>query len=197
MFTRSSRNPVARAVIPLIRALALLGVVLASVLTFTAPASAHQRAQASGALASGVTLADRGHHPGGGGRPGGRPGRPGRPGGGGVGGAAVSPTINPAAAQIRYTTDPTRTTCASRNLCVFVLDPTRPAGTYKVFDLFTCQRYYLTQWLGTGYYNNQQTGSPAPTVYFYPQSGPPIRSFTAKGIGTQNWFPVWSIVNCQ
>ncbi|MFB9236263.1 hypothetical protein ACFFWC_12005 [Plantactinospora siamensis] len=197
MFTRSAPKPGVRPLLALTRGLALLGVFLAGMVILAVPASAHQRTQFGSASASRVTLADRGH-PGGGGRPGGRPGRPGRPGGGGgPGGAAVSPTISPAAAQIRYTTDPFHTPCDSGNFCAMVWDPTLPFGGYKVFDLFACHQYHLYNWFAGpsgGFYNNAQVDNVRVTFYDVGQNV--IRSFTATGVGTQDWTPVEWIRNC-
>ncbi|MGC4892589.1 hypothetical protein [Micromonospora sp. DT31] len=105
---------------------------------------------------------------------------------------AVTPTISPAARQVRHVAAGKPATCAGGNLCTFVWDPT--TSSWKIFDLYACNRYTLSYWQGAGFYVNAQTGGP--TVSFYNQSGGVVNSFTGTGTGTQNWDPVWSIRNC-
>ncbi|MEU8261799.1 hypothetical protein AB0C02_14410 [Micromonospora sp. NPDC048999] len=63
-----------------------------------------------------------------------------------------------------------------------------------MFDLYSCNLYHLSYWQGAGSYDNEQTGGVR--VTFYGQSGNVLKTFTAKGKGTQNWDAVWSIRNC-
>ncbi|MEV4757340.1 hypothetical protein AB0J86_19795 [Micromonospora sp. NPDC049559] len=176
MFTRPSHEIEIRSLTRnLVRGLALVGgVALAGVLALAAPASARPNEQVSGVRVAAMPVAARDVAP-------------------GAVAAAITPTITPAAARIRYVTNPAATPCPSGNLCAFVRDPTRP-GYYKVFDLYTCALYYLSYWQNTGYYNNAQTGGVR--VTFYGQSGNVLKTFTATGFGTQNWDPVWRIRNC-
>ena len=83
--------------------------------------------------------------------------------------------------------------CASGNLCAVVWDPT--TYNYKVYFLYTCSRYSLSYWNGTGNYYDAQTGGV--TSYFYGQSGNVLKSFTPDFQNhDQDWTPVWSIRNC-
>ncbi|MCI4065880.1 hypothetical protein MRQ36_26345 [Micromonospora sp. R77] len=106
---------------------------------------------------------------------------------------AVAPMISPAPRQTRHVAAGKPATCASGNLCTFVWDPT--TNSWKIFDLFTCARYSLSNWLGDGFYTNAQTGGV--TVTFYGQGGNVLNSFTGTGTGSQDWDPVWSIRNCS
>ncbi|MFI9462128.1 hypothetical protein [Streptomyces xiamenensis] len=108
--------------------------------------------------------------------------------------AAVSPTISPSAPFIHVSAG-AQYTCESGNLCTAVWDPV--VTKWKVFKLYNCNRYSLSNWLdgGDGTYRNTQTGNP--TSYFYNQSGGVITSFKPfSGQRYQNWAPVWSIRNC-
>jgi hypothetical protein len=107
------------------------------------------------------------------------------------GAAAVSPTIRPAVRFI-HRADGELFHCDPGNLCVEVWDPT--VSKWKIFFLYTCNRYYVSNWHGDGYYLNKQTGGV--TSYFYGESGNVLRSFTPPQVGTQDWTPVWSIRNC-
>ncbi|MEV0241669.1 hypothetical protein AB0I06_17300 [Streptomyces sp. NPDC050674] len=105
--------------------------------------------------------------------------------------AAVSPTISPSTRWIHRAENETFD-CNAGNLCLEVWDPT--VAKWKVFFLYTCNRYSLSNWLGTGYYLNKQTGSV--TSYFYNAQGQVLRAFTPPQVGTQDWDPVWSVRNC-
>jgi len=105
--------------------------------------------------------------------------------------AAVSPTISPAANWIHRAEDE-QFECKAGNLCVEAWDPT--VGKWKIFFLYTCNRYYLSDWYNDGYYLNKQTGSV--TSYFYGAQGQVLRAFSPPQVGTQDWSPVWSIRNC-
>ncbi|ALC18949.1 hypothetical protein ACH46N_05580 [Streptomyces pristinaespiralis] len=105
--------------------------------------------------------------------------------------AAVSPTVSPAAHFI-HRADGELFDCAPGNLCVEVWDPT--VSKWKIFFLYHCNRYWLSDWHGNGYYLNKQTGGV--TSYFYGQGGDVRRAFTPPQVGTQDWTPVWSIRNC-
>lgn len=106
---------------------------------------------------------------------------------------ATSPTISPAAENIRYVSGNTYD-CATGRLCARVWDPTR--GTYKVFDLYRCATYSLSYWGGTGgFYNYQTTGTVAT---FYNGSGGVYYTSTARDTAPSwwNWDPIWKIKNC-
>ncbi|WP_369266459.1 hypothetical protein [Streptomyces harbinensis] len=107
--------------------------------------------------------------------------------------AAVAPTISPGAS-FEHVATGQRYTCAAGNLCTEVWDPT--VNKWKVYKLYTCNRYYLSNWLNTGYYVNNQTGNP--TSYFYGRYGDVIKPFKPHfgAKYSQNWNPVWSIRNC-
>ncbi|MDO0935744.1 hypothetical protein QQY66_30195 [Streptomyces sp. DG2A-72] len=104
-----------------------------------------------------------------------------------------SPSISPAAEQVRYVTSPTGYTCSYGRLCARVWDPN--VSKWKVFDLYACRTYSLSQWNGTGgYVNNQTTGT---TARFYNSSGSVIHSSTALDTDSSySWTPVWKIKNC-
>ncbi|MDR7320214.1 MULTISPECIES: hypothetical protein [Catenuloplanes] len=55
-----------------------------------------------------------------------------------------------------------------------VWDPT--VSNWKVFDLYTCNRYHFSYWDGPGLYLNHQTGSAVSSVYN--QSGGVLHTFT-------------------
>ncbi|MFI6502157.1 hypothetical protein [Nonomuraea typhae] len=107
--------------------------------------------------------------------------------------AAVSPGISPAAGRTSHG-DPGGTwVCESGWLCTIVWDYS--VGRWKLFDLFRCNRYGLSNWENTGYFWDLQTGNVLST--FYGQSGNVLRQFRPDDlVHDQNWTPVWSIRNC-
>ncbi|MFH8474699.1 hypothetical protein [Streptomyces sp. NPDC018000] len=106
--------------------------------------------------------------------------------------AAVSPSVSPSARSEHVAPGGTFT-CNSGELCAAVWDPT--TANWEIFHFYTCNRYYLSNWGGTGYYWDYQTGNPTST--FYDQSGNVIKTFKPfSGMRDQNWNPVWSIRNC-
>lgn len=111
---------------------------------------------------------------------------------GGVGAAAVPPTVSPAADWFYYSG--TGYTCPQGNFCARVWDPT--ANTYRVYKLFRCATYSLSNWQGTGGYVNRQTGARA-TATFYGQSGNALLNVPIGAQDTSyDWGPVWKIRNC-
>jgi hypothetical protein len=107
--------------------------------------------------------------------------------------AAVAPGISPAAEQIRYVSDLHDYSCGSGRACFAVQDPTQ--GRYKVFDLFHCGTYNLSNWHGVGTFRNSQTGGAA--VVLYDQNGPfPFEYPPAFWYYELNWDPVWRIKPC-
>ncbi|WJK42887.1 hypothetical protein O7608_11130 [Solwaraspora sp. WMMA2056] len=77
--------------------------------------------------------------------------------------AAASPTISPAAARVRYFAPGSTASCPSGNLCLAVWNS--PGSNWKVFDLYYCHRYALSNWYGQGHWVNNQTGGA--TAYAY------------------------------
>ncbi|MBY8874311.1 hypothetical protein K7640_20990 [Micromonospora sp. PLK6-60] len=180
MFINPSRENANRAVpARLVRSLALVGVLVAGMLTVITPASAGASAPVASTPVAAAPVAAA----------------PVSAKAATVLAAAVSPGISPAANNVRYVSNPAATSCGYGVFCAFVLDPTvKTANKWKVFDLYYCKRYYLSYWQGNGSYNNQQYGGV--WVTFYSQSGKVLKSFNDKGPGTYNWDPVWSIRNC-
>lgn len=83
--------------------------------------------------------------------------------------------------------------CADGNLCTAVWDAT--TGSWKIFFLYTCRTYSLSNWTGGGRYYDSQTGGVIST--FYGKSGNVLTSFRAAHQTVDyNWSPVWSIKNC-
>lgn len=106
--------------------------------------------------------------------------------------AAVSPSISPSV-RTAYVSPTGQYSCSSGNLCTLAWDPTK--SNWKIFYLYQCNRYSLSNWLAGGYYFDNQVGGV--TSYFYDQSGNILKSFTPdNNQHEQNWTPVWSIRNC-
>ncbi|MBX7267842.1 hypothetical protein KIF24_18565 [Micromonospora sp. Llam7] len=152
---------------------AISAALLGSVLVLVAPASAQQIGSRDGDRVWSLPTAPRGAEA-------------------AVAAAAASPSISPAASRVRHFTKNEKATCPSGNLCAAVWDPT--ISRWKVFDLYYCNRYYLSNWLGDGGYYNAQTGGVRFT--FYAQNGNVLRSSTSTGAFVRNWDAVWSIRNC-
>lgn len=106
--------------------------------------------------------------------------------------AAVAPTIWPPAERVRYWNAGSRD-CPYKRLCVDVWDPTR--NDYKIFDLYACGPYRLSNWYGFGNFTNNQT---AGTVgRFLGRDGGEVHNTgPAWSWGGVNWDPVWSIKAC-
>lgn len=106
--------------------------------------------------------------------------------------AAASPRVSPGAPTSHVPPGGTYS-CASGNLCAFVWDPT--TSDWKMFHLNACNRYYMYDWNGNGWYFDNQTGNV--TSYLYNQGGGVVKSFKPGGGQTgQDWTPIWSIRNC-
>lgn len=110
--------------------------------------------------------------------------------------AAASPTVSPKAPYF-YTEGPNSYTCKKGNLCVRVYDPTHAGKKkYKVFKLYKCNTYSLSNWKGRGGYANVQTGNRA-TAKFYGKSGNVVKKVKVGDRSkSYNWTPVWKIRNC-
>ncbi|MDQ0947074.1 hypothetical protein QFZ24_000997 [Streptomyces phaeochromogenes] len=106
--------------------------------------------------------------------------------------SAVSPTISPAApSQLVPPGD--SVTCDTGNFCAGVWDPT--VNQWRVFFLYDCNRYYLSNWHGTGEVMNSQTDNAQATIYG--ENGNVIQTFPVSTDAPDvDWEPVWSIRNC-
>ena len=107
---------------------------------------------------------------------------------------AVAPTISPGT-EIEDAVPGGTYSCASGNFCAGVWNPT--IGKWRVFKLFNCTRYSVSNWIGSGFYFDNQTGNPATKVFGQngAQLNPPGNIFPGP---QQNidWNPVFSIRNC-
>ncbi|MFF1544721.1 hypothetical protein [Streptomyces sp. NPDC058291] len=107
--------------------------------------------------------------------------------------SAVSPTISPAAAsQLVPAGD--HVDCDRGNFCAAVWDPT--VSQWRVFFLYDCNRYYLSDWHGAGEVMNSQTDNAEATLYG--QNGNVLQTFpvVTDDAPDVDWEPVWSIRNC-
>jgi hypothetical protein len=105
---------------------------------------------------------------------------------------APSPTISPSVTTGHVAPNGDYS-CAEDTLCALAWDA--KASKWKIFRLYRCHKYTLSDWTETGYYHDAQTGGVR--SYFYGQAGKVVKSFkpdTAQH--SQNWTPVWSIRNC-
>lgn len=106
--------------------------------------------------------------------------------------SAVSPTISPAA-HSQLVPSGTTITCDGGNFCAGVWDPT--VDQWRVFFLYHCNRYHLSNWHGTGEVKNSQTDNAQATTYG--QNGNVIQTFPVSADEPDvDWEPVWSIRNC-
>ncbi|MGW6709333.1 hypothetical protein ACWGDE_31225 [Streptomyces sp. NPDC054956] len=106
--------------------------------------------------------------------------------------AASSPGISPWAPSNHIAGNGTYT-CSSGNLCTLVWDPT--TSDWKVFYLNACNRYYVSNWNGNGWYNDNQTGGV--WSFLYGSNGGELKRFQPGGGQTGvDWNPVYSIRNC-
>lgn len=79
------------------------------------------------------------------------------------------------------------------DLCALPWDPT--TGSWKIFYLYTCARYSLSNWNGNGVYLDNQT--PNAVTTFEDQSGSVREAFTPDRVQhSYNWSPIWAIRNC-
>lgn len=110
----------------------------------------------------------------------------------------ASPTISPSdsapGADVQFAPAGGTYSCASGTFCAGVWDPN--AGQWKVFKLFFCTTYALSNWNGSGFYFDNQTAGTQ--TFFYDQFHIQINK-NAIFPGPQvnyNWDPVWFIKNC-
>ncbi len=107
--------------------------------------------------------------------------------------SAATPTISPAARQVRFVAPGQFYNCDQGNLCVTVWDPT--VGLFKIFDLYQCRTYTLSNWFGAGLYWNAQTGGAV--ARFYDGSWRVVVSAPVSVVDKEiNWDPLWYIRNC-
>ncbi|ELP62126.1 hypothetical protein STRTUCAR8_00201 [Streptomyces turgidiscabies Car8] len=71
-----------------------------------------------------------------------------------------------------------------------------PAGQWRVFFLYDCNRRYLSNWSGTGEVMNNRTDNAEATLYG--QNGNVIQTFRVVNADAPDVDrdPVWSIRNC-
>jgi len=71
-------------------------------------------------------------------------------------------------------------------------------GKFRVFKLFTCRLYHVSDWLGAGFYLDNQTGNPQSNVFGSNGAvlNPPGNIFPGGGQQFIDWTPVFSIRNC-
>jgi hypothetical protein len=120
-----------------------------------------------------------------------------------------SPTISPSVT-VAYIPPGHGYNCGVGNLCTFVWDPNylwvdgqggARLGVWKMFYLYVCREYALFNWLGDGYYHNNQTPAGLRGVRSY------FRNMFHNTIGSYitpdntlhwpyDWDPVWYIKNC-
>jgi hypothetical protein len=107
---------------------------------------------------------------------------------------AVAPSISPSTA-IEDAAPGATYTCPSGNFCAGVWNPT--ISKWRVFKLFSCQRYRVSNWLGSGFYWDHQTGSPRTKMFGSngAQLNPP-GDILPGGQKNFDWTPVFSIQNC-
>ena len=108
---------------------------------------------------------------------------------------AVAPSISPAT-EIEDAVPGGTYTCASGNFCAGVWNPT--IGKWRVFKLFNCARYSVFNWIGGGFYFDNQTGNPASKVFGQngAQLNPPGNIFPGGPQQNIDWNPVFSVRNC-
>ncbi|WP_439680171.1 hypothetical protein [Embleya sp. MST-111070] len=89
------------------------------------------------------------------------------------------------------------TDCPSERLCLSVWDKTVSPHQWKVFAFRTCGVYNIKNWLGDGYWENNQTGKAKGTFYSGP-NGTGNSNTTDKPYsrGEYGWTPINSIRPC-
>ncbi|MES5820807.1 hypothetical protein [Streptomyces sp. RG80] len=106
--------------------------------------------------------------------------------------SAVAPTISPAASS-QLVPNGEHISCDTGNFCAGVWDPT--VNQWRVFFLYDCHLYHLSNWQGTGEVVNSQTGNAQATTHG--QNGALIQTYPVSADAPDvNWDPVWSIRNC-
>jgi hypothetical protein len=105
---------------------------------------------------------------------------------------AVSPTVSPSVSTGHIAPNGTYS-CGSGNLCALAWDPT--TANWKIFYFYNCNDYSLSNWNGTGYYYDNQTGNV--TSYFFDDWYIVWLSFTPdRTQHSYNWDPIYTIENC-
>src|ERR1041384_767386 len=100
--------------------------------------------------------------------------------------AATAPSISPAT-EIEDAVPGGTYSCASGNFCAIVWNPT--IGKWRVFKMFNCARYSVFNWIGGGFYFDNQTGNPATMVFGQngAQLNPPGNIFPGGGQQSIDW----------
>lgn len=108
---------------------------------------------------------------------------------------ATAPSISPSTAFEDVLPGQTYT-CALGTFCAGVWNPVN--GKWRVFKLFTCRLYFVSNWIGTGFYWDNQTGRPQSNVFGSNGAvlNPPGNIFPGGGQQFIDWTPVFSIRNC-
>jgi hypothetical protein len=110
----------------------------------------------------------------------------------GLAAAVAAPTVSPSVSTT-HVAPGTAYTCYSGDLCPVVWDYS--TSSYKIFFLYICTKYSLSNWLNTGNYSDRQ--SSGAHTYFYGSSGNVLTSFYPPQTNVAyNWTPVYSIRNC-
>ncbi|GID94000.1 hypothetical protein ACFQFC_11930 [Amorphoplanes digitatis] len=106
--------------------------------------------------------------------------------------AAVSPTTIPSVTTSLVTPN-AAWSCSLGTFCALAWDPTK--SKWKKFNFTICTDYALSNWNGTGYFLDNQTGGV--TTYFlddYYVVWEKIKPDNIKYV--YNWDPIWYIENC-
>lgn len=118
-----------------------------------------------------------------------------------IGGAGILavPTINPTVA-VSYADPGGEYNCEYGTMCAWAWDTSQ--NKWKIFHLYNCRAYALSNWMGNGGFNNNQTTGTV--ARFYGQNGstqvvPPSTAPDVRSVNRGNfpgWDPVWFVRNC-
>jgi hypothetical protein len=117
---------------------------------------------------------------------------------GGAGTLAV-PTISPTVA-VSYADPGGEYNCEYGTLCAWAWDTSQ--NKWKIFHLYICRTYSLSNWIGSGGFNNNQTAGTIARFYGQNGSTQVVPASTAPDVRSVNrgnfpgWDPVWFIRNC-
>ncbi len=105
---------------------------------------------------------------------------------------AVAPTISPSVTTGHVAAGGTYN-CPSGDLCALPWDPT--TSSWKIFYLYVCKTYTLSNWNGNGVYLDNQSSNAV--TYFYNQSHGVLTHFKPDyKQHSVDWTPVYYIKNC-
>ncbi|GAA4692869.1 hypothetical protein APR04_002167 [Promicromonospora umidemergens] len=118
---------------------------------------------------------------------------------GGDFGAMAVPTISPTVA-VSYANPGGEYTCEYATLCAWAWDTSH--DKWKIFHLYNCHKYALSNWIGNGGFNNNQTRGTV--ARFYGQNGstqvaPASTAYEIRSVNRGDfggWSPVWFVRNC-